>query len=441
MTNKAFESWKVSDVRRIKGKFGYKVTLIYPDGTTKVQQKSGFTSERECKKARDTCYAQLFSGTYVVNEKLILKDFLKEWMDTVIIKKKANTYDSYSYNLKNHIYPKLGNMKLTDINKGHLIAFYASVCEVSSASANLSRVILKTALRYAVSKKFISENPAENVLLPKEAKKDKEYRTIRIKKEQTLSVEQLKLLIEKSKETKIYLYILFGAIMGLRKSEIRGLKYSDIDYARQTIHVNRQLGKDLSKDQSKLKPKTKTKQEIDLKTNSSDRELDIPDIVFNAIVAERKRYEANRRRRTNAFQDLDYICCSSYGRPRSATYASKQYKALLRDNGLPDIRFHDLRHTYASMLLSEELSVKAVSNTLGHAKSIVTVDVYGDKARIIGDGTDAMRPMMEYILPAEFITSREAGFLVVPFVYDNSIGFPEELANDIVDCLLHKSTK
>ena len=226
--------------------------------------------------------------------------------------------------------------------------------------------------------------------------------------------------------------------MGLRKSEIRGLKYSDIDYSRQTIHIKRQLGKDLSKDQSKLQPKTKTKQEIGLKTSSSDRELDIPDIVFNAIVEERKRYEANRSRRSTTFQDLDYICCSSYGRPRSATYASNQYKALLRDNGLPDIRFHDLRHTYASMLLSEELSVKAVSNTLGHAKSIVTVDVYGDKARIIGDGTDAMRPTLEYVLPTEYITSREVGVLKKRVVYDSSIGFPEELADDIMECLLHK---
>lgn len=133
-----------------------------------------------------------------------------------------------------------------------------------------------------------------------------------------------------------------------------------------------------------------------------------------------------------------YICCSSYGRPRSATYASNQYKALLRDNGLPDIRFHDLRHTYASMLLSEELSVKAVSNTLGHAKSIVTVDVYGDKARIIGDGTDAMRPTLEYVLPTEYITSREVGVLKKRVVYDRSIGFPEELAGDIMECLLHK---
>lgn len=204
------------------------------------------------------------------------------------------------------------------------------------------------------------------------------------------------------------------------------------------IHIKRQLGKDLSKDQSKLQPKTKTKQEIGLKTRSSDRELDIPDIVFNAIIEERKMYEVNRSRRSTTFQDLDYICCSSYGRPRSATYASSQYKALLRNNGLPDIRFHDLRHTYASMLLSEELSVKAVSNTLGHAKSIVTVDVYGDKARIIGDGTDAMRPTLEYVLPTEYITSREVGVLKKRVVYDSSIGFPEELADDIMECLLHK---
>ena len=75
---------------------------------------------------------------------------------------------------------------------------------------------------------------------------------------------------------------------------------------------------------------------------------------------------------------------------------------------------------------------------MGHAKSIVTVDVYGDKARIIGDGTDAMRPTLEYALPAEYITSREVGVLKKRVVYDSSIGFPEELADDIMECLLHK---
>ena len=159
------------------------------------------------------------------------------------------------------------------------------------------------------------------------------------------------------------------------------------------------------------------------------------EIMDEAVVCPNCGCSAEKEVKT---KEVFYICCSSYGRPRSATYASNQYKALLRNNGLPDIRFHDLRHTYASMLLSEELSVKAVSNTLGHAKQIVTVDVYGDKARIIGDGTDAMRPTLEYVLPTEYITSREVGVLKKRVVYDSSIGFPEELTDDIMECLLHK---
>ncbi len=439
METKAYESWKISDVRKIKDKYGYRVTLIYPDGSTKVQQKSGFKDEKTCKKARDDCYAQLYSGTYVVDENIRLKAFLQEWMDTVIIKKKANTYSSYSYTLKNHIFPRLGNIKLSELNKGHLIAFYDATAKKSYAVAANARIILKTSLRYAVSKKLIAENPAENVMLPKNPKKKGEYRTIRIKKEQTLTVPQLKLLLEKSKDTSIYLYILFGAIMGMRRSEIRGLKYSDIDYVRQTIHITRQLGKDLSKDQTKLPPKTKTKQEIGLKTKSSDRELDIPDIVFNAIIEERKRYEEHRKRRPKDFQDLGFIICSTYGRPRSDTYASKQYKALLRENGLPDIRFHDLRHTYASMLLSEDVNVKAVSNSLGHAKSIITVDVYGDNERIIGDSTESIQPFIREVLPNDFLAERESGVIRLIYFYDESICFPNELADEIMELALHCS--
>ena len=89
------------------------------------------------------------------------------------------------------------------------------------------------------------------------------------------------------------------------------------------------------------------------------------EIMDEAVVCPNCGCSAEKEVKT---KEVFYICCSSYGRPRSATYASNQYKALLRNNGLPDIRFHDLRHTYASMLLREELSVKAVSNTLGHAK-------------------------------------------------------------------------
>ena len=107
---------------------------------------------------------------------------------------------------------------------------------------------------------------------------------------------------------------------------------------------------------------------------SSVRELPIPDVVFEAILKERKQYEANRRRRTTTFQDLDYICCSTYGRPKSKNYHWQHYKKLLADNGLPDIRWHDLRSTYCTLLLKNNYSPKAVSKLMGHAKEIITMD-------------------------------------------------------------------
>lgn len=94
-----------------------------------------------------------------------------------------------------------------------------------------------------------------------------------------------------------------------------GLKYSDIDYINRTISIERQLGRAVNTKKEDFAPKTFTKQEIKLKTSSSRRELPIPDYVFEAIMEERKLYEKRLSCRKKEFQDLDYICCSSYGRP------------------------------------------------------------------------------------------------------------------------------
>ena len=148
-----------------------------------------------------------------------------------------------------------------------------------------------------------------------------------------------------------------------------------------------------------LKPKTKTKQEIKLKTESSDRILDIPDFLFEEILKSRKQYIKNRNRRKKDFQDLDYICCSTYGRPRSKDYHFKQFKKLLKENNLPEIRWHDLRHSYATLLLKNEFNLKAISKILGHAKEIVTSDNYIDNQEIITDGVTELLDYIEDVLP------------------------------------------
>lgn len=111
--------------------------------------------------------------------------------------------------------------------------------------------------------------------------------------------------------------------------------------------------------------------DIQLKTPSSYRDVPIPDYVFEAILEQRKIYERNRSRRKSKFQDDDYICCSSYGRPRSKDFHFKYYKQLLKENDLPDIRWHDLRSTICTLLLKNDFNPKAVSKLMGHAKRLL----------------------------------------------------------------------
>ena len=196
---------------------------------------------------------------------------------------------------------------------------------------------------------------------------------------------------------------MFAVLMGLRKQEINGLKYSDIDYVHRTLKVERQLGKRANIDNSELKVGEYTKQEIGVKTFSSNRELEIPDILFEEILEERKRYEKNRSRRINdktlPFKDYDFIICSTYGNPRSKDFHFPYWKKLLKDCNLPDIRFHDLRATYSTLLLKNNFSSKAVSKLMGHATDIITVDVYGDNEEIISDCSDELNSFIEEVRP------------------------------------------
>lgn len=196
--------------------------------------------------------------------------------------------------------------------------------------------------------------------------------------------------------------LVFALLMGLRKSEINGVKYSDVDFNRRKLKIQRQLGEDLHTDPDLIPANMRMKQEIRPKTRSSVRELDISDYVFQEIMEERKKYERNRSRRQSGkwvFQDLGYICCSSYGRPRSKGYIYVHYKELLEKAGLPYIPFHNLRHTYATLLMKNNINQKAVAVSMGHAKSIITVDTYTDMQAIIEDCEEEIQEFIKDVHP------------------------------------------
>lgn len=398
----SYVDWKVKPVARIKNAYGFRVVLKYMDGSEKTQQKSGFPTKREAEKARDRTVAELYNGNYIVYANVPVSEFMEYWLEQDIRAKAGSeeTYDTYARIARNHIIPVIGGKRISEINAGDVQKLYNTKAEYSISVARMVKTVVNVSFRYALNHKFIASNPAEGIRLPGKVEK-KPYHARNIDNQKTLTLNQIMILLEASKDTPIHMQVLFNVLMGLRRSEINGLKYSDVDYVNRTLTVQRQLGKKRKGRKGDFKPKTFTKQEIALKSESSYRELPIPDYVFEAILEERKKYEKHKNRRKKEFQDLDYICCSTYGRPRSKGYHFQHYKKLLADNGLPDIRWHDLRSTFCTLLLKNDFSPKAVSKLMGHAKEIITMDVYGDNKGIIEDCIPEIAGFIDEVLPEE----------------------------------------
>ena len=400
---KNYVDWRVAQVIPVRSGFGYRVFLKYPDGSEKPQQKSGFKTEREANKAREKTIAELYNGTFVVYAKVNVADFMSFWLEEEL-KKRTDSHETY-YNycgiVKNHIVPIQGKKKMMDVTRGDIQKLFNTKTDYSRSVAEQVKTIMNVSFRYAVTIKVIPNSPVDGIGLPKAEKPQQRsgFRTRNIDTQKTLTMEQIQVLLEKSKDTPIHMQVLLNVLMGLRRSEINGVKYSDIDYINHTLKVERQLGRVHNTAKEDFAPKTFTKQEVGLKTKSSYREIPIPDYASLAILKERQVYEKNRNRRKRGFQDLDYICCSTLGRARSKGFHCRYYKQLLAENGLPDIRWHDLRSTYCTLLLKESFNPKAVSRLMGHAKEIITMDVYADNRGIIADGVPEIEAYMKEVLP------------------------------------------
>lgn len=315
---KNYVEWDVKAVFKLldRDNYAYRVVLKFQDGTKQIQQKSGFQTKKEAEDARKHTIGELSNGTYVVNNRVKVKEFLEYWLEYDIRQRvrSANTYLSYAQIVKKHIVPYIGKKKLTEVSKGDILKLYQNRAQYSVSIVRQIKTMLNIALRYAADHKLIPLNPTEGVRLPKTAEV-KPYHTRSIDTKKTLTMQQMQVLLEVSKETPIHMQILFNMLMGLRRQEINGLKYSDVDYINRTLSVERQLGNELDRIPNAVNDRQMTKKEIPLKSASSKRILPIPDYVFEAILEERKVYERNRSRRRSRLQDLDYICCSSYGIP------------------------------------------------------------------------------------------------------------------------------
>ena len=207
--NKTYIDYKLYSVIKLKDKYGFRLKLFFNDDTVDMIQIGGFTKKSEATAERDKVASQLINHTFVVQPKIKFEVYMRYWLDKEIKPGKYNTYMSYRNVIENYAIPFLGNLNLIQINMGHIQKFYNDTASKYESIARLAKTIMQTAMKYAKDKNLIEADPTANISLPKTIEK-KEYKTVVIKEEQVLNVEQIKTLIEASKSTPIYLQVLFA---------------------------------------------------------------------------------------------------------------------------------------------------------------------------------------------------------------------------------------
>jgi integrase len=303
-------------------------------------------------------------GTLVTTPKQTLAQFLTDWLENSQKQSvRPRTYERYEELVRLHIVPVLGRCELQKLSAQHLQTFYAKKAgeELSATTINHFHNVLHKALDTAVKWNLVARNVCDLVSPPRR----KQYEV------QPLTLEQVHKLLAVVEGH--YMEALFKVALatGLRRGELMGLKWQDINFDTGVLQVRRIL----SRVPTKMPGKGYV--EAEPKTQKSRRSIVIAPFALEALKLHRERQRGVKLKVGSAWQDHDYVFCTSIGTHLNPTRDMLgQLKSLLKKAGLPDIRFHDLRHSAATLLLSVGVHPKVVQEILGHSQIGITLDVY-----------------------------------------------------------------
>ena len=304
-----------------------------------------------------------------INRSITLAKYIEHWAADIGPKKLADS--TYQRDLQDvrRILPALGNYKLTDLRKEVIRDFYEEMRHsprldgrgnLSEKSVEGLHNTLCGILSAAVDEGYLTHNPAWRCYKPKGQKKERP-----VADEET--VKKLITAFE-GQSMKYETYFKLVLATGLRRGEACGLKWSDINWRKRTIHVQRGVVK-LSHQESITK---------DPKTSSGDRMVYLSKEMCQLLKAWRKECEWDRQQTANETVDEDdYLFRQPNGKPMNPCTFTYRFKLILKANNLPlDLNVHSLRHTNASLLISQGVDVRTVASLLGHAQASTTLDIY-----------------------------------------------------------------
>ncbi|HEV2460788.1 MAG TPA: tyrosine-type recombinase/integrase, partial [Ktedonobacterales bacterium] len=316
-------------------------------------------------------------GLPIVAEKQTVGAYLTSWLAASKHQVKPRTHQRYSELLRVHAIPALGRTLLARLSPQQVQALYATKLDagLSPTTVHHLHAVLRTAIGYAERQRLVPRNVVALTTPPR----------IRRTEMRTLTAEQAQAFLAAANGDRLQALYVLAMSSGMRQGELLALRWADVDLDRASLRVRATLQK-TSEGFTFAEPKT----------SRSRRQIALAPMAVSSLRAHKARQAEDRLRAGAAWRDLDLVFANQNGGPlQKGNLLAKSFAPLLRRAGLPRFRFHDLRHTAASLLLARGVPVKVVSEMLGHASIAITLDTY---AHILPDMQAQAAREMEAIL-------------------------------------------
>lgn len=334
-------------------------------------------SQDEVKKKLTKVLFQIDTGKYIAPLEMTCEEWFTIWLNEYCGGVKESTRQQYLYNFRVHIKPELGQKPLQKINPVIIQKFInglsaprkktlkdgteKTVNGLSPKSVKNISGILHESFAVAVRIGYLQTNPSESAKLPRCEKKEM----------QVLDTNELKAFLDEIAGKPFESLFKVAVFTGMRRSELLGLKWQDIDFKTGKIEIVRQRKCERTEAGKNITV-------FDTLKNGKTREIFCPDFVLRELKAEKVKQAENKLKFGEAFSNEDgLVFVDEIGKPLSHSTVYHALKARAEAIGKPELKLHSLRHTFATLNLALGSNVKTVSESLGHATVSFTLDVYG----------------------------------------------------------------
>ncbi len=343
--------------KRTDGRWAATLTLGYENGKRKRKSYYGQT-RREVQEQLTQALRTVQQGLPVTPERQTVGPFLNRWLqDSVQPTVRPRTYDSYSEIARLHLIPELGRVPLAKLTPQNVQALLAKklASGLSPRRVQYIRAVLRRALGQALKWGLVGRNVATLVDSPRV-----EHPEI-----QPLTPTQARTLLEAAKGDRFEALYILAIALGMRQGELLGLRWAYCDLDSNVLRVSVTLQRIQGKFQL-----------VEPKTERSRRTLNLPDIAVRTLKSRRLLQFEERLAAGEHWTDTGLVFTTGLGTPLDTGTVIRGFQRLLRRAGLPHVRFHDLRHTCASLLLSQGTSPRMIMEILGHSQIATTMDIY-----------------------------------------------------------------